>query len=78
MLSDKCCTYFYRFTKAEAWMNSARRIEFRETLFPVNIKANVPHTAVKFSIVEELFHSELIDLTSSFGIPTGTGDLSYH
>ena len=50
-------------------MNSARRTVFMETSFPVNITANVLRTAVKLSMMEEFFHSELIDLTSSFGIP---------
>ena len=49
-----------------------------ETSFPVNIKANVLRQAVKPSIVGKFFHSEQFYLTSSIGIPIGTGDLSYH
>ena len=76
LLSDECYAYLHRITKAEAWMKSARQTVFMETSFPVIITANVQRTAVKPSIMEEFFHLELIDSNSSFGIPSGMGDLS--
>ena len=53
LLSVECYTYPYRITKAEAWMNNARRTVFMETSFLVNIMANVLRTAVELSMMEE-------------------------